>query len=549
MFRIENNQRRDTWLLFGIILNLSTEVLEWMTMAQKKIQKNFGIKPLDLDAGKYIVIMNLKDAESLGLNKEDRVRLNYGNRKLTAIVDVTESFVQQGELGAFRNIVKSLQLDEDARVEVKPTEKPLSVEFIKKKMHGDELSHDEIYAIISDIVDGNLSDIELAAYVTSVAIRGMNLRETEDLTWAMIKTGDIIKFDKSPIFDFHSVGGSPGNKITLIIVPIVAAAGLYIPKTSSRAISSACGTADIMEVVADVNLSNMEIKRITEEIGGIIAWGGGTNIAPADDLIIHAEYPLAIDPYSQVIASVMAKKKAISADYLLLDIPMGSGTKVPDDELAKKYANDFIELGNRLDMKVECAITYGGQPIGSAIGPALEVREALVTMEGGKVPNSLKLKSLSLAGIILEMGGVAEPGEGKRLAKKILKEKEALNKFLEIVEAQKGKRDLCSDDLEIGKYTANFYADQDGYVDHIDNKAVVAIARAAGAPVDKGAGILFFEKKSHKVDKGDLLYTVYAENSEKIKRAKDLSERLNPITIEGMLLERVISLEDFEDHD
>jgi AMP phosphorylase len=516
-------------------------------MPQKKIHKQFKTKSLDLDAGKYIVIMNEKDSDELGVNKEDRVRLSYNNHKITAIIDITNSFVQVGELGVFHNIYKALELSPDSIIDVKPTEKPMSVEFIKKKMNGSELKGEEIYHIIKDIVDGNLSDIELAAYVTSIAIRGMNLRETEDLTWAMVKTGEVIKFDKSPIFDFHSVGGAPGNKITLIIVPIVAAAGLLIPKTSSRAISSACGTADIMEVIADVNISGKDIKRITETIGGTIAWGGSVNLAPADDLIIHVEYPLAIDPYSQVIASVMAKKKAMSADHLLLDIPMGSGTKVPDDILAKRYAKDFMELGNRLDIQVQCAITYGGQPIGSAVGPAMEAREAIVCMEGGKVPNSLKLKSLSLAGIILEMGGVAKPGEGKKLAKKILEEKKALSKFQEIIEAQGGKREITSDDITIGKYTANFYANQDGYVDHIDNKAVVSIARAAGSPFDKGAGILFFEKKAHKVDKGDLLFTIYAENNEKLKRAKSLCDKVVPITIEGMLLERVESLEDIEE--
>jgi AMP phosphorylase len=516
-------------------------------MPPQKVSKSFKIKQLDIDAGKFIVIMNRSDAEFLGLNKADRVRLSFNDHRITATMDMTGSFVNEGELGVFRNVVKKLKLEDKSIVEVEPTDKPVSVEFIKKKMHGVELNKDEIYKIISDITEGNLSDIELAAYVTSVAIRGMNLREIEDLTWAMVNTGDIITFKKSPIFDFHSVGGSPGNKITLLIVPIVAAAGLTIPKTSSRAISSACGTADIMEVIANVNLSIKEIQSITESVGGIIAWGGSTNIAPADDLIIHAEYPLAIDPYSQVIASVMAKKKAISADFLLLDIPMGSGTKVPDDELAKKYANDFMEIGNRLKMRVECAITYGGQPIGKSIGPALEAREALYTLEGGKVPNSLKLKALSLAGIILEMGGIAKAGEGKQTAKRILEKGEALNKFLEIIEAQGGKADIQSNDIGIGKYTANFYANQDGYVDHIDNKAVVSIARAAGAPFDKGAGISFFEKKAHKVDKGDLLFTIYADNNEKIRRAKRLCERLTPITIEGMLLERVVSLDDLKD--
>jgi len=512
-----------------------------------KPKKQFTIKILDLDAGKYIVIMNNKDASFLGLSKEDRVRVKFNNSIITAIIDVTDSFVSPGQLGVFKNVSETLKLTPSQRVTVIPTDKPLSVEFIKKKMKGEELNRDEIHQIISDIVDGNLSDIELAAYVTSVAIRGMNMRETEDVTRAMVDTGDIIKFDKSPIFDFHSVGGAPGNKITLIIVPIVAAAGLNIPKTSSRAISSACGTADIMEVIANVSLSGKEIKRITESIGGVIAWGGGVNIAPADDLIIHAEYPLAIDPYSQVIASVMAKKKAIGANYLLLDIPMGSGTKVPDDVHAKRYAKDFMDLGRRLDIHVQCAITYGGQPIGSTIGPALEAREALFCMEGGKVPNSLKLKSLSLAGIILEMGGLAKAGEGKQLAKSILEKKQALNKFLEIVSEQGGKKDLSSEEIEVGKYTADFYADQDGYVDHIDNKAVVAIARTAGAPFDDGAGIKFFEKKSHKVDKADIRVTIFADKNEKLKRARALAERLTPLTIEGMLLEHVVTIEDADD--
>ena len=518
-----------------------------MMMVRKKRGNQFRIKAFDLDAGKYIVIMNKHDADFLGINKEDRVRLKYGNRKVTAIVDVTGSYVTPGQLGVFQNIFKSLKLTPRAILEVEATDKPVSVEFIKKKMKGDELTMEEINRIIDDIVNGNLSDIELAAYVTSVQIHGMNIRETEDLTRAMVSTGDVITFDKGPIFDFHSVGGSPGNKITLLIVPIVAAAGLLIPKTSSRAISSACGTADIMEVIANVNISGKDIKRITEKVGGIITWGGSVNIAPADDLIIQAEYPLAIDPYSQIIASVMAKKKAISANYLLLDIPTGSGTKVPDNNLARKYAKDFMEIGRRLDMEVQCAITYGGQPIGSSIGPAHEAREALFCLEGGKVPNSLKLKALSLAGIILEMGDAAKPGEGKNLAKRILERKDALAKFLEIVEAQGGKSDLRSDDIKVGKYTADFYADQDGYVDHIANKAVVAIARAAGAPFDKGAGIKFFEKKSHKVDKGDILFTIYADNTEKLKRAKKLCEKLTPMTIEGMLLEHVETMDDLDE--
>ena len=177
---------------------------------------------------------------------------------------------------------------------------------------------------------------------------------------AMVETGETIEFDRSPVFDFHSVGGVPGNKVTLIVVPIVASAGLLIPKTSSRAISSAAGTADIVETFAKVDFSAHELKHIAETVGGIMAWGGGLNLAPADDVVIKVEYPLGIDPHAQLLASVMSKKKAVGADFLLIDIPMGNGTKVPTMEMAKAYARDFIDLGERLGIKVECAITYGG---------------------------------------------------------------------------------------------------------------------------------------------------------------------------------------------
>jgi AMP phosphorylase len=429
-------------------------------------------------------------------------------------------------------------LEEGQGVDIIPTTRPESVEYIKKKMRGEELAQEEIRAIVRDIVEGNLSDIELSAYVTSVYTNDMNIREITDLTKAMVETGETIEFDKGPIFDFHSIGGVPGNKVTLLVVPIVAAAGLIMPKTSSRAISSACGTADIFEVLASVTLSAREIKNISERVGGVIAWGGGVNIAPADDIIIRAEYPLAIDPYSQVIASVMAKKKAVGADYFLLDIPIGEHTKVPDEKLARKYARDFIELGERLDMKVECAITYGGQPIGRAIGPALEAKEALMALEGKDVPSSVMEKACGLSGILLEMAGVVH-SSGKEYAKKLVKEGKALEKLKEIIEAQKGDPKVKSDDIKVGEYKFDVSMNVGGYVAQIHNKQLFKVARAAGSPHDKGAGLYLHKKKGDKIDKGDVLFTIYADNNRKLENARSVAQRLSPIYVEGMVLERI----------
>jgi AMP phosphorylase len=500
----------------------------------------YKVKKIDLCAGEFTVILHDKAAKELGVRNLDRVRVVGQKNSITALVETTVAIVAEDEVGLLDVGFKTLDIQNGAEVDVIPTTRPISVDYIKKKMNGLELSQEEIRAIVKDIVDRTLSDIELSAYVTSVYINSMNLREITDLTKAMVETGETIEIDKKPIFDFHSIGGVPGNKVTLLVVPILVAAGLTLPKTSSRAISSACGTADIFEVLANVTLTAEEIKSITETVGGIIAWGGGVNIAPADDLIIRAEYPLAIDPYSQVIASVIAKKKAVGAEYFLLDIPIGPETKVPDEELAKRYARDFMDLGEQLGIKVECAITFGGQPIGRTIGPALEAKEAMMALEGKEAAGSLIEKACGLAGIMLEMGGVVN-SNGKDLAKKILSDGRALEKMKQIIEAQDGDPNVTSDDIPIGKFKHDILAPTGGYISYIHNKNLVKIARAAGSPKDKGAGIILKNKGGDKVEKGEILYTIVADNERKLQTARSTATQLLPIKIEGMILQKIPS--------
>ncbi|MEM0448708.1 MAG: AMP phosphorylase [Methanomassiliicoccales archaeon] len=500
-------------------------------------------KYIDMDTGELTALLHTTDALELGVREQDRIKLKHENDTVTAIVHTTERYLKPGEVGLLGKAFQYIGPEVGEVLEVLPTGKPESVEYIKKKMDGMELSTAEIRALIQDISSHNLSQVELAAYVTALHINGMNIRETVDLTMAMVETGETIEFDRGPVFDFHSVGGVPGNKVTLLIVPIVAAAGLLIPKTSSRAISSAAGTADIVEVFANVNFDAKRLKSIAESVGGIMAWGGGLNLAPADDIIIRVEYPLGIDPHAQLLASVMSKKKAVGADHLLIDIPMGMGTKVPTMDMAKQYARDFIELGEKLGMRVECAVTYGGQPVGRAIGPALEAREAISILEGAKSPNSVIEKTLTLAGIILEMGGIAR---GYDRAREILESGKALEKFREIVQAQGGNPSIKSEDIPIGKYSADVLAKKSGYVGAIHNKLLVKIARAAGSPKDKGAGLLISKKAGSKVDAGEPLYTIYADNENKLAEAVALSKKLEPVVVEGMVLARMPGITRFQ---
>ncbi|WP_230972514.1 AMP phosphorylase, partial [Archaeoglobus neptunius] len=382
-------------------------------------------------SGRFAVILNEEDASELGVREGDRLRVRYGRSNLIATTQLSREIVERGFAGLTDLSMGELGIDDGAEIEVYPVQKPKSVELVKKKTRGEKLTQDEIRRIVEDIINNALNEVELTAFVISSMLRGMDFDEIEWLTRAMIETGDRLYFEKGIVVDKHSIGGVPGNKISLIIVPTVAAAGLLIPKTASRAITSASGTADTMEVLASVNLSIDEIKEITERVGGVIAWGGATNIAPADDKIIRIEHPLSIDPRPQLLASVMAKKGSVGAKHVIIDIPVGEGAKIEKTDTARALANDFIELGRRLGLNVTAALTYGGQPIGRAVGPALEAKEALKAMEDRAGSASLLEKSLGIAGILFEMTGIAANGYAH--ARKIFESGKTLEKFREII--------------------------------------------------------------------------------------------------------------------
>ena len=497
----------------------------------------FKVEPLQIKAGRYKVALNTQDAKELGVRGGDRVQLK-NHSYLTAIVE-TGDIISKGTVGVYQECCEKLGKVCPLMINIIPASRPSSIGFIKKMMDHQKLTQEEIFQIVQDIVRENLTEVELSAFVTTSYIYGLTADEIEWLTRAMIDTGEKIEFDTHPIMDKHSIGGVPGNKTSLLVVPIVAANGLLIPKTSSRAITGAAGTADLMEVLAPVEFSTDEIKSITEKVGGIIAWGGATNIAPADDKLIRAEYPLSIDPRCQMLASIMAKKGAVGADCVVIDIPIGSGTKVPTMEDGKKLARDLIELGERLSMRVECAMTYGASPVGRTVGPAAEVKEAIKVLETMEGPNSLIEKSTALAGILLEMGGAAARGQGKETAMETLRSGKAFTKLKEIIEAQGGNPNITHTDIKAGENRADLPSPADGYVIEFDNKRIVEIARIAGAPIDKGAGVWIHRKRGETVNKGDPLITIFADKSWKLTNALKSAEKDYPIIVEGMLLERV----------
>jgi len=495
----------------------------------------FKTKLLYLEAGwSPVVILSVEDAENLGVSSLGRVRIRYEGREIIAIVNTTTELTEEGIVGVNEEVKNRLNLKENDEVDVEVAPFPVSVHFIRNKLRGRKLTYEEILEIVKDVVNGGLNEIEIASFVTSLQTFGLDLDEASSLSLAMVETGSSLMLNKPLIVDKHSIGGVPGDKTSLLMVPIIAASGLVIPKSSSRAITSAAGTADRAEVLMPVNLCIEEMREVVEKTNGCIVWGGALNLAPADDIFIRIEHPLSIDPL--LLPSVMSKKKAVGANLLVIDIPCGRGTKVKTIGDADLLAKDFIELGRRLNITVQCAVTYGEQPIGHTIGPALEAREALAVIMGKGDAPDLVDKATDIAGILLNMSGKED---GKNIALELLRSGKAEEKLREIIEVQGGDPKIKPEDIKVGDQEFIVRSENDGYLLWIDNTPLVEIARLAGAPKDKGAGILLHKKIGDRVRKGEQLFTIYAERNLKLQRALDELER-TPVLAVGDRIEMLI---------
>lgn len=500
----------------------------------------FKVKLLGIRAGgKQIIVIDDEYASRMGIHSSDRVQITYKNKKIISIANVATNFPKK-TVGIYEEVQQKLKITEGETVNVQAAERPESLGHIREKLMGRKLRQDEIKSIILDVVEQHLSDVELASFVTSLHILGTSMDEVEGLTKAMIETGKTIDFGKSPILDKHSIGGVPGDKTTILVVPIVAAAGFTIPKTSSRAITSPAGTADRVEVLCPVDLTFEEMRTTVKKTNACLAWGGALDLAPADDLLIQIEYPLSIDPL--LLPSILSKKKAIGAQYLVVDIPTGRGAKIKTIGEAQALAEDFIELGKRLDINIQCGVTFGEQPIGYAIGPALEAREALLALMN-KGPIDLVNKASSLAGLLFEMMGIEK---GVQKAQEIIQSGKAEQKLREIIAVQGGDPQVQPEEIEIGKEVAEIHSEESGTVQWINNRYIAQIAREAGAPKTKSAGVLLNKKLGDKVETGEILFKIYSGNKQKLNAAVRLSNKLETFGVtekfgEKMLIDRIPS--------
>lgn len=510
----------------------------------------FTIKPIGVRSGTIsIVILGADDAFALGAKPGDRVRLYHeddtdmlGNG-IVASVDIAtgSDIVAPGEIGVYDEVAVRLKLrPEETHVQVQLSSKPKSYEHVKAKVHGKTLSEAEIRAIITDCTHGNLLPVEMAALIVGLEIHGATDDEVVTLTNAMAESGEILDWGTDEVYDKHSTGGVPGNKVTLVIVPIVAAAGLFIPKTSTRAITSPSGTADSFEVLAPVAFTKQRLVEILKAEKAGILWGGAIDSAPADNALIAVEKPLNMDPFPLMIASIICKKMSMGVKKLVLDVPCGKGTKFPTLDDGRKFAFRFKEISRRVGIDSVCLLTQASQPVGHAVGPALEAREALwLLKEFSKGPSSLMNKSAELAGVLLEMGGKAPEGKGKELAIEILKSGKAYAAMKRMLSAQGGNPDIHPDDIEVGPHVAEMRATMTGHVTEVQNKHVNAIAKIAGCPAAKKAGIYIHAKTGAMVKEGDVIFSIYSDSKKRLEEAVEYFNANPPQKIGGMTLERV----------
>jgi thymidine phosphorylase len=447
--------------------------------------------------------------KSEGFETSTRILVTANHQSIIATLDIIRSkILKPSEASLSESTWERLNVKENDFVTLSHINPVTSLKYIRSKIFGNELTANEFDDIISDIVAGKYSNIHLSSFITACATANLNVTEIIHLTKAMVKAGKQLHWDHPCVMDKHSVGGIPGNRTTPIVVAIVAEAGLIIPKTSSRAITSPAGTADTVETMTVVDLSVEKMRQVVNLEGGCIAWGGTIGLSPADDIIIRVERSLDIDPTGQMVASVLSKKAAVGATHVVIDIPVGPTAKIRSEQEFLKLKEYFEVVDKALGLKVKVLKTDGSQPLGKGIGPALEAKDILSVLNNDKqAALDLKQKSILLAGTLLEFGGKSPPGQGHLLAQQLLENGAAFKKFIAICKAQGGFKEPPT-----AAYTYGIVAAHKGTVVEIDNRNLAMVAKLAGAPHDPAAGIEFFARIGSAIDKGQLLYRIHTES-------------------------------------
>jgi putative thymidine phosphorylase len=491
-------------------------------------------KLIDFTSGnKRTVFLNSKTAQDEGILPGTRLEVlsPVNGKKHVAYVDVTEKIVSNLEVGVDPVLWADFELKSNDLMSLDLLPQPDSLGFIRKKLLRNKLNYAEIKDILQDIVDGKLGDIETTYFAACGFNPGFDEDELYYLVKAMAESGEKIKWPYEKVIDKHSIGGLAGKGITPIIVSIIASKGLVIPNTSTRAITAPAGTTDIMEVFCNMEFNREEIIDLVKKNNACIIWGGGLDLAPADEALIEIEKPLGIELYDKFIVSILAKKVAIGLTHYILDIPYGPDTKVQKPEDVQQIREKFEKLSARFGIKVKVITRQALGPDGRGIGPNLEAIDVLkVLMQKKDRFLPLEDVSLNLAGELLELAEEAPPGKGYEYAHKALKSGEALKTFKKLIHAQGGNSNIEIESIGTGEVKYDFIASKAGQVRDIENSVVKSVSHALGTPNIRQSGIFLHKHISEKFEKGDILFTMYTTSDSRLDLAKKILE-MKPMII------------------
>lgn len=468
-----------------------------------------------------------------GFQALSKVEVRANGKRILATLNVVddEAIVGCHELGLSMDAFAQLGVENGHPAAVSQAEPPGSIPALHRKIAGERLGRDDFRAIVRDVSEHRYSKIELTAFVVACNQGELDREEVFFLTDAMARSGRRLDWHERLVVDKHCIGGIPGNRTSMLVVPIVAAHGMLCPKTSSRAITSPAGTADTMEVLARVELPFDRMSEIVREHRGCVAWGGTADLSPADDVLISVERPLSIDSPGQMVASILSKKVAAGSTHLVIDIPVGPTAKVRSMPEAQRLRKLFEYVATRMGLAVDVVITDGRQPIGNGIGAVLEARDVMLVLENDpRAPNDLRQKALRLAGRMIEFDPDVRGGDGFAIARDILDSGRALSKMDDIIRAQ-GDRRFDHNALQLGGLGFEVMAPADGVITGIDCLQLARIARLAGAPKVKGAGVELFRKLGEPVVRGEVVYRVYAGFPADRDFAHQASERASGYSI------------------
>lgn len=453
-----------------------------------------------------------------------KVDIAARGRSIRARVHIVDAgwLLAPHEVGLSREAFAALGLPEGSEVALTRTPPQRSRDALRAKIQGRELDASDYETVLRDIVEGRYPESEIAAFLVA-ATRSLSDGEVAALASVRASFSTPLSWDEAIVVDKHSLGGIPGSRITMIVAPIVAAHGLAMPKTSSRAITSAAGTADAMEVLAKVDLTVDEVRRAVGEARACIAWNGRLNHSAVDDVMNAITRPLGIDSNRWSVASILSKKLTAGSTHVAVDLPYGPRAKLRGLEEASEMARLFETVGRSVGLHVEACPTCGAGPIGRGIGPALEVRDVLWVLEGdAAAPADLREKALDFAGRILSWDpAIGSPEAGRERALALLASGAARAALDRIVQAQ-GRRAVPA---RPGPLTHVVRARRAGRIGGVDGWRIAGIARRAGAPFDKGAGIDLLRRAGDDVTPGEALFVIHAAAAPDLQAAAAMAEQ------------------------